>query len=114
MPSRFGEPRGSIPRILSDAGEIADARLKSLMRYTDEYVAVDRPQRTLGGGGRLTRAQFQTLLTQNPGFQQAVANRWLFSDQREKDALLKQLRELFPDAVGPAATSIPGSPIPPE
>jgi hypothetical protein len=114
VPSRFGVPRGSLPRILQEAGEIADARMRTVMRYLDEYTALERPERSLGGGGRLTRPQFRQLLVGNPDFQQAVANRWLFSDQREKDALLRQLRELFPEASGPTVSSIPGTAIPPQ
>jgi hypothetical protein len=114
VPSRFGVPRGSLPRILTEAGDIADARMRTVMRYLDEYTALERPERSLGGGGRLTRPQFRQLLVGNPDFQQAVANRWLFSDQREKDALLRQLRELFPEASGPALSSVPGTAVPPE
>src|SRR5262245_52808984 len=115
MPSRFGSPRGSIPRILREAGEVADARMRAVQRYLDDFTAIDDASKhQVGGGGRLTRTQFQALLQGNPDFQQQIANRWLFSNQAEKDALLKQLREVFPEEMSKATGGVPGPVIPPE
>jgi hypothetical protein len=113
-PARFGVPRGSLPRILTEAGEISDARMRSTLKYLDEFTAVEDPGKHLGGGGRLTRAQFAQLLQQNPDFQQAIANRWVFSTEAEKKALVKQLQGLFPGTVAPSVGGVPGTAIPPE
>jgi len=106
VPSRFGTPRGSLPRILSEAGDIADARMKLLLKHIDEFTQVTQPAKhAVGGGQRLTNSQFQALLLTNPDYQQSIANRWLFSTPGEREALLRQLRDLFPEQTmtGPGA-----------
>ena len=112
MPSRFGSPRGSIPRILREAGEIADARMKSVQRYLDDFTAADDPKDQVGGGKKLARRDFVALLKQSPDFQQSIANRWAFASAKERETLLTVLREAFPQETGPAALQIPRSPIP--
>jgi hypothetical protein len=112
VPSRFGSPRGSIPRILRDAGEIADARMRSVQRYLDDFTAADDPQDQIGGGARLARRDFVALLRQSPDFQQQVANRWVFASQKERDALLGVLREAFPAETAPSTTNIPAGATP--
>jgi len=108
MPSRFGNPRGSIGRILKEAGEISDARLRSTMAYLDDFTSVeDNPQKQIGGGGRLTRGQYTAMLQQSPDFRQQLANRWLFATPTERDSLLVHLREAFPGQ-GRAALGVPG------
>jgi hypothetical protein len=98
-PSRFGTPRGSLPRILTEAGEIADNRLRTTMKLLDEFTDASSPKGTapVGGGGRLNRQDFTTLLTNNPDFQQQIANRWMFATPDERGRLLKAIREAFPD-----------------
>lgn len=114
MPSRFGSPRGSIPRILREAGEISDARMRSVQKYLDDFTATDDPKNAIGGGVRLTRRDFAGLLQQSPDFQQQVANRWVFATPKEREALIAVLREAFPERMAAAVGQVPGGPIPPE
>jgi len=108
VPSRFGSPRGSIGRILKEAGEISDARLRATIRYLDDFTSIeDHPDKQIGGGGRLTRAEFTAMLQQQPDFRQQLANRWLFATAPERDKLLAQLRDAFPGQ-GRAALGVPG------
>lgn len=104
MPSRFGTPRGSLPRILTEAGEIADARIRSTMKLVDEFTDATSTKggAPVGGGGRLARADFRTLLQSNPQFQQQVANRWQFATPDERGRLLAEIRRVFPETPGEA------------
>lgn len=114
MPSRFGSPRGSVPRILREAGEVADARLRSVQKYLDDFTATDDPADQVGGGTRLSRGDFVALLHQSPDFQQQIANRWVFATPREREALLTVLRQAFPQEMARAVAGVPEAPIPPE
>jgi len=114
MPSRFGSPRGSIPRILREAGEIADARMRSVQKYLDDFTAADDPKDQVGGGGRLPRTDFVALLRSSPDFQQQVANRWAFANAKEREALLRVLRQAFPQEMAAQVAQVPGGAIPPE
>lgn len=114
VPSRFGSPRGSIPRILREAGEIADARMRSVQRYLDDFTAADDPKDQVGGGGRLPRNDFVALLRSSPDFQQQVANRWAFATSKEREALLVVLRQAFPREMAAQVAQVPGGAIPPE
>ena len=110
MPSRFGSPRGSIPRILREAGEISDARMRSVQKYLDDFTATDDPKAQIGGGTRLTRNDFGRLLQSSPDFQQQVANRWVFATPREREALLVVLRDAFPERMAPPWARCPVAP----
>ena len=41
MPARFGAPRGSIPRMLKEASEIAEARMSTVLKYLDDYTSTE-------------------------------------------------------------------------
>ena len=114
VPSRFGSPRGSIPRILREAGEIADARMRSVQKYLDDFTAADDPKDQVGGGGRLPRRDFVALLRQSPDFRQQIANRWAFANAKERETLLTVLREAFPAEMAAQVAQVPGGAIPPE
>jgi len=112
MPSRFGSPRGSLPRILKEAGEIADARMQATQKYLDDFTTADDPKDQIGGGAKLSRQAFVALLRQSPDFRQQVANRWVFANADERAKLLETLRQAFPDQTSGMGLGPPPSPIP--
>ena len=95
MTGRFGAPRGSIPRIVAEAADIAEQRLKLTSKLVDSFTEAGKVG-TLGGGSRLAYDAFRALLQSDQGFQQQIANRWLFSTPQEKKRLLEEIRRVFP------------------
>lgn len=116
MPSRFGTPRGSLPRILAEAGEIADARMRLTAKLLDEFTDATSSKGVspMGGGGRLSSRDFKALLQASPEFREQVAHRWLFATPDERTKLLKEIGDVFPTAPGPGVTASVPEAIPAE
>ena len=93
--SRFGNPRGSVPRIVAEAADLAEQRLSLTMKLLDDATTAGKVG-TLGGGTRLQYDAFRALLTSDEAFRQQVANRWLFASPKERERLLKEIQRVFP------------------
>lgn len=93
--SRFGAPRGSVPRIVAEAADLAEQRLSLTMKLLDDATTAGKVG-TLGGGTRLQYDAFRALLTSDEAFRQQVANRWLFASPKERERLLKEIQRVFP------------------
>lgn len=118
---RKGISRGLIPRILKDAGDISETRLKAAMRLQDELTDV-APGDVLGAGGKLSRKDFRLLLASDQDTQARVMATWPFATEPERAAIrreLSRLEEAQPDAknlppsvvTGPNAVPQQGVPL---
>jgi hypothetical protein len=113
--SRFGAPRGSVPRIVAEAADLAEERLSLTMKLLDDATTAGKIG-TLGGGNRLAYDAFRALLTSDEGFRQQVANRWLFATPSERERLLQEIQRVFPAGrvTGTAAAGTGSAGLPPE
>lgn len=113
--SRFGAPRGSVPRIVAEAADLAEERLSLTMKLLDDATTAGKVG-TLGGGSRLAYDAFRALLVSDEGFRQQVANRWLFATPKERERLLLEIQRVFPAGrvTGTAGAGTGSAGLPPE
>lgn len=111
MPNRTA--RGSLPGRLKLADEYIQAKLGNLLRQTDELT-----ETTAGspfGGGALSREEFRTLAVNDPQFQERLAFRMVFANDKEKAALSRELERAYQAGVGapPPIAAPPEAPVGP-
>jgi len=102
MPDRsaLSTPRGVLPRILAQAGEIAEAQQRLTLKLLDEMTDSTH-QRTLGKGRRLSRADYLTLLRDDPAMQERVLAKLPFATKEERAKLKRDLEALLPPPMPP-------------